>query len=124
MIQAVGFDGRVHLGVHVRLSLGSEAVEKRNEAKASALYAAIDDSDGFYRGHAVEACRSRMNIPFVLTDADLTDGFLAEAADHGFVEMKGHRSVGGCRASIYNAFPPEGVEALVAFMADFRQRHG
>ncbi|MCH7905045.1 MAG: 3-phosphoserine/phosphohydroxythreonine transaminase [Armatimonadetes bacterium] len=103
---------------------GIEAVEKRNETKASVLYSAIDGSDGFYRGHAVKQSRSRMNVPFVLTDADLTDGFLAEAADHGFVEMKGHRSVGGCRASIYNAFPPEGVDALTAFMADFRQRHG
>jgi phosphoserine aminotransferase len=65
-----------------------------------------------------------MNVPFRLAKEDLTDPFIAEAAKSGLVELKGHRSVGGCRASLYNAFPPEGVEALAQFMADFAKRNG
>ncbi|MCG9895657.1 MAG: 3-phosphoserine/phosphohydroxythreonine transaminase [Fimbriimonadaceae bacterium] len=103
---------------------GIEAVEAANEAKAAVLYGAIDGSARFYRGHAVEANRSRMNVPFVLGDDSLTDPFLKEAKEHGFLELKGHRSVGGCRASIYNAQPAENVKALADFMADFAQRKG
>lgn len=99
---------------------GLDAVQEVNEKKAGMLYDAIDNSGGFYKGHAVESSRSRMNIPFVLPSDELTDQFLSEAKANGMVDLKGHRSVGGCRASIYNAFPMEGVEALVQFMADFR----
>ena len=103
---------------------GIEAVERRNEEKAAKLYAAIDGSDGFYVGHAVPESRSRMNVPFKLASEDLTAEFIAEAAENGMVELKGHRSIGGARASIYNAFPMEGVEALTSLMADFRSRRG
>ena len=98
---------------------GLEAAKERNEAKAAKLYAAIDGSGGFYVGHAVKENRSRMNIPFRLANDSLTDAFVSEATKNGLVELKGHRSVGGCRASLYNAFPPEGVDALTQFMADF-----
>ncbi|MCH8980217.1 MAG: 3-phosphoserine/phosphohydroxythreonine transaminase [Armatimonadetes bacterium] len=103
---------------------GMEAVEKRNDQKAAKLYAAIDGSDGFYVGHAVPESRSRMNVPFRLADDALTADFIAEASGNGLVELKGHRSIGGARASIYNAFPPEGVDALTSFMANFRSRRG
>lgn len=102
---------------------GLSAVEESNKKKAARMYHAIDSSGGFYVGHAVRENRSLMNIPFRLADDSLTDAFVAEAAKAGYSELKGHRSVGGCRASIYNAFPYEGVEALAQFMADFQARN-
>ncbi len=94
-----------------------------NERKAGKLYAAIDNSD-FYANPVALDCRSLMNIPFTLANADLDATFLAEAKEIGLVTLKGHRSVGGMRASIYNAMPEEGVDALVSFMADFEKRNG
>ncbi len=98
---------------------GVEAMEKRNIAKAALLYECIDNSD-YYRGHAEVASRSLMNIPFNLPTAELEAQFIAEAETRGFNGLKGHRSIGGCRASIYNAFPTEGVEKLVSFMKEFQ----
>lgn len=103
---------------------GVSAVHARNEAKAQTIYEAIDGSGGFYRGHAQATFRSRMNISFTLANDSLTDTFVAEAKANGMVELKGHRSVGGCRASIYNAFPLDGCQALADFMRDFAQRNG
>ena len=97
---------------------------RRNARKAQALYAAIDDSGGYYRNDVDPAVRSRMNVPFFLHDPALEPAFLAEAKTAGLIALKGHRALGGIRASIYNAMPEAGVQALVAFMADFRQRHG
>lgn len=104
---------------HWNANGGLAAVEARNEAKAQKLYSAIDDSNGYYRGHAVEANRSRMNIPFNLPSDDHVQSFLKEAETNGLCTLAGHRSVGGCRASIYNAFPEEGVDALIDFMKSF-----
>jgi phosphoserine aminotransferase len=103
---------------------GLEAVAKLNEEKAAIVYGAIDGSGGFYKPHAVQANRSRMNIPFTLPSEELTEKFLNEAKGHGFLELKGHRSVGGCRASVYNAFPIEGCHALAGFMKDFADSRG
>ncbi|MGY1529754.1 3-phosphoserine/phosphohydroxythreonine transaminase [Luteimonas sp. A649] len=103
---------------------GVEVFARRNAAKAKALYAAIDASGGFYRNNIDPAVRSRMNVPFLLSEQALDAAFLAEAHDAGLIGLKGHRVVGGMRASIYNAMPVEGVEALVAFMQDFQRRHG
>ncbi len=94
-----------------------------NERKAKKLYDAVDSS-GFYANPVEPSCRSWMNVPFTLANADLDATFLEEAAKQRLTTLKGHRSVGGMRASIYNAMPEEGVDALVAFMADFEQRHG
>lgn len=102
---------------------GLEAVEQRNEEKAKLLYDAIDSSD-FYRAHAQPDSRSLMNINFRLPSEELEKRFVSEAALAGLSGLKGHRSVGGCRASIYNAFPREGVEALVSFMKEFERTHG
>ena len=102
---------------------GLARMAETNQRKASKLYAAIDGSD-FYANPVAVECRSWMNIPFTLADADLDASFLSEAKKEGLVTLKGHRSVGGMRASIYNAMPEEGVDALVAFMADFEKRHG
>lgn len=105
-------------------SLGGLAtVARTNARKASALYAEIDRT-GFYRGHAARDSRSLMNVTFRLASEDLEDRFAREAASHGLDGLKGHRSVGGLRASIYNAFPEEGVAALVDFMRDFERRRG
>jgi len=101
---------------------GVEAIEKRSVEKANLLYNAID-ADNFYRGHAEKDSRSLMNISFNLPTAELEAKFISEAADIGLSGLKGHRSIGGCRASIYNAFPLEGVEKLVAFMAKFRDEN-
>lgn len=103
---------------------GIEAITKINEEKAAVLYDAIDGSGGFYRGHAVKENRSRMNVSFVLANDELTKPFLAQAAAQGMLELNGHRSVGGCRASIYNAMPKSAVETLVAFMKDFQAKNG
>ena len=102
---------------------GLEAMAVINKRKASALYAAIDGSD-FYNNPVEPDCRSWMNIPFTLADPKLDAGFLSEAAEAGLVTLKGHRSVGGMRASIYNAMPESGVTALIDFMTDFEKRHG
>jgi phosphoserine aminotransferase len=102
---------------------GLEAVGKRNEEKAKLLYDVIDASE-FYRGHAHPDCRSLMNVTFRLPSEELEKQFIGEATKAGLDGLKGHRSVGGCRASIYNAFPREGVEALVSFMKEFERTRG
>jgi len=102
---------------------GLEGMARINREKAALLYKAIDDS-AFYANPVREDCRSWMNVPFTLADADLDGTFLEEAKAAGLTNLKGHRSVGGMRASIYNAMPLGGVQALVDFMADFERRHG
>ena len=102
---------------------GAAAIEKINREKAALLYQAID-STGFYRGHAEKESRSLMNVTFNLPTAELEAQFVKEATAAGLDGLKGHRSVGGCRASIYNAFPKEGVEKLVEFMAAFAKKNG
>jgi phosphoserine aminotransferase len=102
---------------------GLEAMHERNRDKAALLYAEIDAASDFYRGHAEPGSRSLMNVTWRLPTEDLEKTFVAEARDAGMHELKGHRSVGGIRASIYNAMPREGVEALAAFMREFRARH-
>jgi phosphoserine aminotransferase len=102
---------------------GLAAMERLNRAKAEALYAAIDGS-GFYRNPVVPECRSWMNVPFTLPSADLDKPFLEGAKAAGLVALAGHRSVGGMRASLYNAMPMAGVEALVGYMREFQGRHG
>jgi phosphoserine aminotransferase len=102
---------------------GLEAMEVINRRKAEKLYRAIDDSD-FYANPVELASRSLMNVPFILADAELDKPFLAEAEVAGLLNLKGHRSVGGMRASIYNAVTEQAVDALIAFMQDFEQRHG
>ncbi len=97
---------------------GVEAIEKENRAKAELLYALIDSTE-YYRGHAEEDSRSIMNVSFNLPTPELEAKFIAEAAEQGLNGLKGHRSIGGCRASIYNAFPKEGVIKLVEFMKAF-----
>ena len=105
-------------------SCGSLAdMKRRNDEKAALIYEQIDASE-FYRGHARASARSNMNVTFNLPSAALESAFLKEAGDHGLVALKGHRSVGGIRASLYNACPREGVEALASFMQDFSERHG
>lgn len=100
---------------------GVKAIEKRNKEKASVIYDAIDESDGFYLPHAEKGSRSFMNVTFTLPSDEITKKFLAEAKERGFVGLAGHRSVGGCRASIYNAVPYEACEALAEFMKEFRK---
>jgi len=102
---------------------GVAAIEAQNVAKAKLLYDFLDASD-FYENRIDPACRSRMNVPFFLKDETLNDAFLAEAKAAGLVQLKGHKSVGGMRASIYNAMPLAGVQALVDFMRDFAARRG
>ena len=92
-------------------------------AKADKLYAEIDRT-GFYRGHAAKDSRSQMNVTFRLPSEELEKTFAKEATAAGLDGLKGHRSVGGMRASIYNAFPESGVDALVAFMQEFERRNG
>lgn len=102
---------------------GLEVMDDINQRKAQKLYAAIDASD-FYTNPIASRNRSRMNVPFVLADSSLDSVFLQEADEAGLLNLKGHRSVGGMRASLYNAVPEEAVDALIAFMADFEQRRG
>jgi phosphoserine aminotransferase len=102
---------------------GLAAIEARNVAKAQLFYDYVDAS-GFYANRVAVDCRSRMNIPFFLHDESLNDAFLSQAKAAGLLQLKGHKSVGGMRASIYNAMPLAGVQALVDFMKDFAQRHG
>lgn len=99
---------------------GLSAVAKANKAKAAVIYDVIDESEGFYKGHAEKDSRSLMNITFRLPDEELEKRFLTEAKEHGFVGLPGHRSVGGVRASVYNAMPIEGCTALADFMRAFR----
>ena len=98
-------------------------MEQENDQKAQLIYDAIDATD-FYRGHADADCRSMMNVTFRLPAEELDKKFVSEATAQGLDGLKGHRSVGGIRASIYNAFPRKGVEALVSFMKDFERRNG
>jgi phosphoserine aminotransferase len=102
---------------------GLAAMAAANQRKAGKLYAEIDRT-GFYRGHAARDSRSAMNVTLRLPSEDLEKQFVQEATAAGFDGLKGHRSVGGLRASIYNAFPEEGIDALVAFMRDFERRRG
>ena len=96
---------------------------ERNKVKAQTLYAAIDDSD-YYRNPVAENARSWMNVPFLIADPEREGDFLAGAAQAGLHNLEGHRSVGGMRASIYNAMPIEGVQALVDYMQEFEKQHG
>ncbi|MPZ16595.1 MAG: 3-phosphoserine/phosphohydroxythreonine transaminase [Luteitalea sp.] len=107
----------------LRAEGGLQAVGTQNERKAAKLYAAIDRTD-FYRGHAQPDSRSLMNVTFRLPSEELEKAFVADATANGLDGLKGHRSVGGIRASIYNAFPEEGVDALTAFMREFERKHG
>jgi phosphoserine aminotransferase len=100
-----------------------EGIGQRNERKAAKLYAEIDRT-GFYRGHAEKDSRSNMNVTFRLPSEELEKAFAKEATAAGLDGLKGHRSVGGLRASIYNAFPEAGIDALVGFMQEFERKHG
>ena len=102
---------------------GLAAIEQRNVDKARLLYAALDAS-GFYENRVDPGCRSRMNVPFFLKDEALNETFLTEAKEAGLLQLKGHKSVGGMRAALYNAMPLEGVQALVSFLQQFEARHG
>jgi phosphoserine aminotransferase len=102
---------------------GLAEIDKINERKAAALYAELDRTP-FWRPHAQKDCRSRMNVTFRLPSEELEKLFVKESTAAGFDGLKGHRSVGGLRASIYNAFPEEGIRALVDFMRAFEQTHG
>jgi phosphoserine aminotransferase len=103
---------------------GLAEVEKKNAHKAGILYNAIDASNGYYVCPVDRSVRSLMNVPFTLAKGpDFEKQLIAEAAKEGMVQLKGHRSVGGLRASIYNAMPLAGVEKLVAFMKDFQARN-
>jgi phosphoserine aminotransferase len=102
---------------------GLAGIEKLNLRKAKRLYGYIDGQD-FYSNPIAKEDRSRMNVPFRLRDDSLDAKFLAEAEARGLSQLKGHRSVGGMRASIYNAMPFEGVESLVEFMEEFRKKNG
>ena len=106
----------------LRRNGGLAAMAERNRAKAGRLYAAIDSS-GYFRNPVAKEARSWMNVPFTIPNPDLEKTFLAEAGKAGLVNLEGHRSVGGFRASIYNAMPNEGIDALIAFMRDFQSRH-
>ncbi len=103
---------------------GLEAIARGNAAKAAKAYQAIDDSGGFYRGHARPGSRSRMNVTFRLPSEELEKRFARESEAQGLVGLKGHRSVGGLRASLYNALPIESVEALTQFMGEFQRKNG
>lgn len=102
---------------------GLEGAAKRNDAKAKVIYDVLDNSS-FYKGHAQAGSRSNMNVTFTLPNDELTAEFLKGAVDLKLKELKGHRSVGGCRASIYNAFPIEGCQVLAEYMREFEAKHG
>lgn len=102
---------------------GIKAIEEKNRKKAKLLYDTIDGSDGFYKGHAKEDSRSLMNVTFNLPTPELEAQCVKEAIDHDLIGLKGHRSVGGMRASIYNAMSMDGVEALVTFLKEFQEKH-
>jgi phosphoserine aminotransferase len=103
---------------------GLDEIAQRNEAKAALIYDAIDTSDGFYRGHALPDSRSLMNITFRLPSEEQEKSFARAATEQGFIGLEGHRSVGGIRASTYNAMPREGCQALVDFMREFQRTQG
>ena len=103
---------------------GLAAMNQINQQKANLIYSAIDNSGGFYRGHAAPEARSIMNVPFRLPSEDLENAFVKESTKAELIGLKGHRSVGGLRASLYNALPLESAQALASFMADFQRRHG
>jgi len=109
---------------HIKAHGGLGEMERKNKEKAQILYDAIDASDGFYSGHAAKSARSLMNVTFRLPSEELEKKFASEATAQNLDGLKGHRSVGGIRASIYNAFPKEGVETLVEFMKNFAQKNG
>jgi phosphoserine aminotransferase len=102
---------------------GLKAMEAHNKTKAAILYDFLDNS-AFYRNPVAKEDRSLMNVPFKLKDESLDDAFLKGAQAKGMIQLKGHRSVGGMRASIYNAMPIEGVKALVQYMKEFEVQHG
>jgi phosphoserine aminotransferase len=102
---------------------GLARMEAQNRQKAKLLYNAVDESNGFYTGHAQPNCRSTMNVPFRLPNEELTAKFVEGAEERGMTELKGHRSVGGIRASIYNAMPLAGVEKLRDFMLEFQKQN-
>lgn len=108
----------------IEQSGGLAAMAKRNEAKAKLLYDAIDQSNGYYRGHAEAGSRSLMNVTFRLPSEELEKKFTVESQAANMVGLAGHRSVGGLRASIYNAVPPEACQALASFMKDFAKKNG
>ena len=115
------------LGLTVKWMLvegGVAEFARRNARKAALLYATIDGSGGFYRNEVDPTVRSRMNVPFFLHDPALDKAFLDESTAAGLISLKGHRALGGMRASIYNAMPEAGVQALAGFMQNFQQRHG
>ncbi|HTN66663.1 MAG TPA: aminotransferase class V-fold PLP-dependent enzyme, partial [Burkholderiaceae bacterium] len=99
---------------------GVAAIERRNIEKSGLLYDYLDSSD-FYNTHVAKECRSRMNVPFFLADDALNEAFLAGARERGLLQLKGHKSVGGMRASIYNAMPIEGVQALIGYLREFEK---
>lgn len=103
---------------------GLAAMDERNRAKAAMLYEVLDVHGDFYAGHAERGSRSTMNVTFRLPTPELEQAFVQEAGEQGLAQLKGHRSVGGIRASLYNAMPREGAEALRDFMVDFRRRRG
>jgi phosphoserine aminotransferase len=103
---------------------GAAAMERINREKADILYREIDESGGFYRGCAEPGSRSLMNVTFRMADEELEKRFVKESEEAGFVGLKGHRDVGGLRASIYNAVPLESVQALASFMREFKRRNG
>jgi phosphoserine aminotransferase len=102
---------------------GIAAMEKRNIEKANLLYDYLDSTE-FYANNIARDCRSRMNVPFFLHDESLNDAFLAGAKERHLLQLKGHKSVGGMRASIYNAMPIDGVRALIDYLKDFEKKHG
>ncbi len=103
---------------------GLAKMQELNRAKAALLYDVIDKHPKFYQGHAQPDCRSQMNVTFRLPSEEIEKAFLEGAKQRDLVDLKGHRSVGGIRASIYNAMPREGVETLRQFMLDFVKQHG
>ena len=103
---------------------GLPAMEEAAEIRSDLIYQIIDESGGFYVSPVEPASRSKMNVVFRIADHALEPHFVAEAAANGMPGLKGHRSVGGCRASVYNAMPQAGVEALCEFMADFQRNAG
>jgi phosphoserine aminotransferase len=115
------------LGLTVKWMIDEGGVEefaRRNAAKSALVYQAIEGSGGFYRNDIAPAVRSRMNIPFFLPDEELTARFVSESKQAGLLALKGHKAVGGIRASLYNALPVAGAQALADFMRDFQQRNG
>jgi phosphoserine aminotransferase len=109
---------------HLKVNGGIATMAETNRRKAQKLYDYVDGSGGFYRNPVEKDARSWMNVPFVLKSETLDEPFLKESKKAGLVQLKGHRSVGGMRASIYNAMPEAGVDALIAFMQDFARRNG